>query len=61
MTREELIGIKQAVDAAAIALPVLFTMCSKVGLREGAMAADEILGSVKFAQKQLAHALEALS
>lgn len=53
----QLEAIKQALDAAAIALPVLFTMCSAAKLRAGAMAADEILGSVKFAQKEMAHLL----
>jgi hypothetical protein len=58
-SKTQLQGIKEAVDAAAIALPVLFTMCSTAGLKPGAMAADEILGSVKWAQKELAHMMTA--
>src|SRR6185312_1395306 len=58
-SKTQLQGIKEAVDAAATALPVLFTMCSKVGLRAGAMAADEILGSIQWAQKELAHMMTA--
>lgn len=53
----QLEAIRQALDAAAIALPVLFNMCTAANLRAGAMAADEILGSVKYAQKEMAHLL----
>jgi cell division protein FtsB len=38
---------------------VLFTMLTKIGAREGAMVADEILGHVKSAQKTCAHLIEA--
>ena len=58
-SKTQLQGVKEAVDAAATALPVLFTMCSKIGLKEGAMAADEILGSIQWAQKELAHMMTA--
>lgn len=47
--------IDTALQGAANALPVLFTMLTKVGLREGAMVADEINGNVLCAIKQLAH------
>jgi len=57
--KTQLQGIKEALDAAATALPVLFTICSKIGLKEGAMAADEILGSIQWAQKELAHMMTA--
>jgi hypothetical protein len=40
---------------AATALPVLFTMCSKLGFREGATVADEINAGVQTAMKELAH------
>lgn len=55
----ELEWISYALNDAATALPVLFTMLAKIGAREGAMVADEILGHVKTAQKQCAHLLEA--
>lgn len=47
--------IDTALQGAANALPVLFTMLTKAGLREGAMVADEINGNVLCAIKQLAH------
>lgn len=47
--------IDTALSGAAKALPVLFTMLTKAGLREGAMVADEINGNVLCAIKQLSH------
>jgi hypothetical protein len=51
--------IAHALNDAATALPVLFTMLTKIGARDGAMVADEILGHVKCAQKECARLVEA--
>lgn len=47
--------VHTALDDAAKALPVLFDMCAAAGLRQGAVVADEILGNVNAARKQLTH------
>lgn len=59
LPKTELEWIAHALNDAAVALPVLFTMLAKIGAREGAMVADEILGHVKCAQKQCGHLVEA--
>jgi hypothetical protein len=59
LPKTELEWIAYALNDAAVALPVLFTMLAKIGAREGAMVADEILGHVKCAQKQCSHLVEA--
>lgn len=53
--------IDQALKGAATALPVLFTMCTKLGFREGATVADEINANVLTAIKQFGHIRAALS
>ncbi len=61
VTAADLEWIRISIDGAATALPVLFTMCTKVGLREGATVADEINGDIITAKRELARILSRLS
>lgn len=58
LPKTDLEWIAYALNDAATALPVLFTMLTKIGARDGAMVADEILGHVKSAQKNCSHLIE---
>ena len=51
MSDNDLHFIASTLRDAETALKVLFTMCTKAGLKEGAMVADEILGNVRTAIK----------
>lgn len=61
VTPAELEWLRIALDGAGKALPVLFTMLTKAGLREGAMVADEINANVVTANRELARILKRVS
>lgn len=54
----ELELLRIALDGAAKAVPVLFTILANAGLREGAMVADEINANIMTARKELAHLMD---
>lgn len=60
VTRGELEWLRIALDGAGKAVPVLFTMLVKAGLKEGAMVADEINANVITANRELARILNRL-
>lgn len=53
--------LRIALDGAGKAVPVLFTMLAKAGLKEGAMVADEINANVITANRELARIIRSLS
>lgn len=55
---DDLDFLRIALDGASKALPVLFTMLTTAGLREGATVADEINGNIRSARKRLGSLLE---
>jgi hypothetical protein len=61
ITAPELEWLRISLAGAATALPVLFTMLTKAGLREGATVADEINANVITANRELQHILSRLS
>lgn len=61
VTPGELEWLRIALDGAGKAVPVLFTMLAKVGLKEGAMVADEINANIITANRELARILERVS
>lgn len=60
VTAPELEWLRIALSGAANAMPVLFTMLAKAGLREGAMVADEINANIITANRELQHILSRL-
>lgn len=61
VTPAELEWLRIALGGAANAMPVLFTMLTKAGLREGAMVADEINANIITANRELQRILNRVS
>ena len=61
VTPDELEWLRISLDGASKALPVLFTMLAKAGLREGAMVADQINADIITANRELQRILERVS
>ena len=61
ITQADLEWLRIALDGAGNALPVLFTMLTKIGCREGAVVADEINANIITARKELSHLFSRLS
>jgi hypothetical protein len=61
VTPAELEWLRIALDGAGKAVPVLFTMLSKAGMKEGAMVADEINANIITANRELQRILRRVS